>query len=330
MKTKGFSILVVLSFLLPGLFLGMSFFNEVCAASSTYPDRPITIVVPFPAGGLSDIGARILAEAMERHLKQSVVVTNKTGGVGTVGGYSVVTAKPDGYTFGYFANMTNMPELFSYFFQAPYTGESLRAVSSIHTAVLGWTVKGDSPWKSVKDVVDFARKNPGIKIGHPGKATVAFLSIASVGKAEKVNFVDVAYQGDALILPAILGEHIPVGVLGYPAVRSLLDAKKVKVLALCLGKRAEFAPEIPTIVELGYDLAAYPYLGIFAPKGTSDEVVKKIDEVIHKISEEQEFRRKSNELGLQVIYENAASFEKSIIRSKQGLQTFFKEVGLVK
>ncbi len=328
MKTKGCRTLIGLSFLLSSLFFGMSFLNEVHAA--TYPDRTITIVVPFPAGGLSDLGARIIAEAMEKHLKQPVVVVNKTGGMGTVGGYAVTSAKPDGYTLGFFANMTNMPEAFSYFYQAPYSGEDLRAVSSIQTAVLGWTVKGDSPWNSVRDIADFARKNPGMKVGHPGKATVAYLSIVSVAKAEKVNLIDVPYQGDALIVPAVVGEHIPVGVVGFPAVRSLYEAKKVKVLALCLEKRAEFAPEIPTIVELGYKLAAFPYLGIFAPKGTPDEVVKKIDEVIHKISEEKDFRTKSNSMGLQVIYENTASFEKSIIRAKEGLQVFFKEQGLVK
>jgi len=328
MKTKGCRMLIGLSFLLSSLFFVMSFLNEVHAA--TYPDRTITIVVPFPAGGLSDLGARIIAEAMEKHLKQPVVVVNKTGGMGTVGGYAVASAKPDGYTLGFFANMTNMPEVFSYFYQAPYSGEDLRPVSSIQTAVLGWTVKGDAPWNSVRDVVDFARKNPGMKVGHPGKATVAYLSIVSVAKAEKVNLVDVPYQGDALIVPAVVGEHIPVGVVGFPAVRSLYEAKKVKVLALCLEKRAEFAPEIPTISELGYKLAAFPYLGIFAPKGTPDEVVKKIDEVIHKISEEKDFRTKSNSMGLQVIYENTSSFEKSIIRAKEGLQVFFKEQGMVK
>lgn len=317
-----------MSFLLPGLFFWMSFFSEAHAAA--YPDRTITIVVPFPAGGLSDLGARIIAEGMEKHLKQPVVVVNKTGGMGAVGGYAVASAKPDGYTFGFFANMTNMPEVFSYFYQAPYSGEDLRPVSSIQTAVLGWTVKGDSPWNSVRDVADFARKKPGMKVGHPGKATVAYLSIVSVGKAEKVNLVDVPYQGDALIVPAVVGEHIPVGVVGFPAVRSLYEAKKVKVLALCLEKRAEFAPEIPTITELGYKLAAFPYLGIFAPKGTPDEVVKKIDEVIHKISEEKDFQTKSNSMGLQVIYENTTSFEKSIIRAKEGLQVFFKDQGLVK
>jgi tripartite-type tricarboxylate transporter receptor subunit TctC len=328
MKTKRCRMLIGLSFLLPSLFIGMSFFSEIHAA--TYPDRPITIVVPFPAGGLSDLGARIIGEAMEKHLKQPVIIMNKTGGMGSIGGYAVASAKPDGYTLGFFANMTNMPEVFSYFYQAPYSGEDLKAVSSIQTAVLGWTIKGDSPWNSIKDVVDFARKNPGMKVGHPGKGTVAFLSLASVARAEKVNLIDVPYQGDALIVPAVIGEHIPVGIVGFPAVRSLYEAKKVKVLAFCLEKRAEFAPEIPTVVDLGYKLSAFPYLGIFAPKGTPDEVVKRIDEVIHKISEEQDFRNRSNATGLQVIYENTATFEKAIIRAKEGLQAFFKEQGLVK
>jgi len=332
MKRERYCILVGLFLLLSVLFGGMSFFSEIHAATPGYPEHPITIVVPFPAGGLSDLGARIIAEAMEKNLKQAVVVANKTGGGGTIGGYAVTTAKPDGYTLGYFASQSSVPEVFSYFYQAPYSSKDLKPISKIHIPALGWTVQGDAPWNSLNDVVEFARKNPGMKVGHPGKTTVAYLSIATVARAEKVEFVNVPYEGDAKIVPAILGGHIPVGVLGFPAIRSLFDSKKVKVLALCLEQRADFAPEIPTVAELykSVKFTALHGMGLFAPKGTPDEVVKRIDEVIHKITEEQDFRSKSKGISLPIVYENTASFEKSIIRYKEEMQVFLKEEGLVK
>ena len=321
-------MLIGLSFLLPGLFLGMSFFGETHAA--TYPDRAITIVVPYPAGGLSDLGARIVAEAMEKHLKQPVVVVNKVGGGGTVGGYAVVTAKPDGYTLGFFAIQTHTPELYSYFATAPYSSVDLRPIASIHTAVQGWTVKAEAPWNSLKDFVEFARKNPGVKIGHPGKNTGAYHSLVTVANAEKVHLVDVPYQGDTPIVPAIMGDHIPLGILGVPAVRSLLEAKKVKILALNLLKRADFVPDVPTMIELGYRFTIHPYMGLTGPKGTPDEVVKKIDEVLHKISQEQDLRSKSSNVGLQVIYLDNATYQKTISQDVEGLRAFFKEQGMFK
>ncbi len=327
MNAKGCRMLIKLSFLLSGLFLGMLFSSETQAA---YPDHAISIVVPYPAGGLSDLGARIIAESMEKHLKQPVVVVNKVGGGGTVGGYAVATAKPDGYTLGFFAIQTNVPELYSYFSTAPYTSADLRPIASIHTAVQGWVVKAETPWNTLKDFVEFARKNPGQKIGHPGKNTGAYHSLVTVANAEKIQLVDVPYQGDTPIVPAIVGDHIPVGILGIPAVRSLLEAKKVRVLALNLLKRAEFVPDVPTMVELGYKFTIHPYLGLVGPKGTPDEAVKKIDEVLRKVSEEQDVRTKSSAVGLQVIYLDNTTYPKTITQDVEGLRAFFKEQGMLK
>jgi tripartite-type tricarboxylate transporter receptor subunit TctC len=302
--------------------------TEIDAAS--YPDRTITLVVPYAPGGVTDLGARALAEAMERHLKQPVVVVNKPGGGTTIAGNAVATAKPDGYTLGFLPTSASLPEVFTYFYEAPYSSKDLRPACRILAPVLAVTVKEDAPWNSLKDLVEFARKNPGMKMGTHGKSTLGYLVMVTVGKAEKVNFVDVPFDGDSKIVPAILGGHVPVGTPAFPAIKSLLDSKKLKVLALCIERRADFAPEIPTVVELGYKLAFVSYLGVFGPKGLPDEVVKKIDEVVHKISEEQAFRTKINNMGTQLNYEPTASFEKSLNRYRENLQAFFKEEGLVK
>jgi len=137
MKTKGRRRMMAgLFFLVPGLFVGICFFSEAYAASSTYPDRPINLVVPFLPGGVTDLGARALAEPLEKLLKQSVVVVNKPGGATTVAGNYVATSKPDGYTLGFFPDMASTPEVFSYFYEAPYSSKDLKPICSAMVPVL--------------------------------------------------------------------------------------------------------------------------------------------------------------------------------------------------
>src|SRR4030065_1186854 len=127
MKKIGWRWLAGLFCLLMSSLLIGSFVPEIAAAS--YPARTITLVVPYAPGGVTDLGARALAEAMERHLKQPVVVVNKPGGGTTIGGNAVVTSKPDGYTLGFFPTSASIPEVFTHFYQAPYSSKDLKPVS---------------------------------------------------------------------------------------------------------------------------------------------------------------------------------------------------------
>jgi tripartite-type tricarboxylate transporter receptor subunit TctC len=239
---------------------------QVYAAGSEYPSRPITLIVSFPMGGAGDLSGRAVAEALEKHLKQPVVVVTKPGGAQTIGGYAVATAKPDGYTLGMFTVASSIPEVFTYFYEAPYSSKDLKSICRILEPVPVIAVKGDAPWNNLKDFVEYARKNPGMKWGTHGKSSLGYLSMVTINKSEKINLVHVPLEGDAKIIPAILGGHIPAGTPIYPAIKSLLDGKKLKALAFCLEKRVDFAPEVPTMVELGYKLAYVSHFGLFGPK----------------------------------------------------------------
>ncbi len=203
-------------------------------------------------------------------------------------------------------------------------------MARIATPVLTITVKGDSPINSVKDLVAYARKNPGAKMAIHGKSTTGYLAMKTIAKQDNVSFVDVPFDGDTKIVPAILGGHVPAGTPAYPGIAALLDAKQVKVLALLIEKRADFAPAIPTLAELGYKLPPGSFIGVFAPKGTPDAVVKTISDVVAKVSQEPAYRDRMNKMGTQVLFEDSRTFEKTINLYKENLQTFFKEEGLVK
>lgn len=300
------------------------------AATSGYPDRPINLVTPYNPGGMMDVNGRILADAMEKHLKQPVVIVNRPGGVGTIAGNAVATAKPDGYTLGFLNTNIIFPEIYTYFYEAPYSSKDLTPICNIVLPLMVVTVKGDAPWNSLKAFVDYSKQHPGTKVGILGKSHNSYLSMTVLAKAEKINFGYVPFDGDGKLIPAVLGGHIATGIITYPAIRSLLEAKKLKALAFCLNEKVEVAPNIPTFAELGYTLPYSALCGILAPKGTPKEIVKKIDEAFAQISKEREVQAKISNAGSQLNYLDTASFEKAIISSKEKYHQFFKEEGLTK
>ena len=192
-------------------------------------------------------------------------------------------------------------------------------------------VRADAPWNSLKELVEYARKNPKVlKYSHQGRGGTSHTAMSAIISAEKLDVVDVPTDGDAAMLPALLGGHIPVGIPAYPAAKPLLAAKKIKVLALCIDKRAAFAPDIPTVVELGYKLPYIAYHALFAPAKTSDEVIKKLDETARKVSEDKVYADKITQMDGLVTYEDTRSFEKTVNKYKTDVRVFFKEQGLVK
>jgi tripartite-type tricarboxylate transporter receptor subunit TctC len=326
MRNSGFGV--------TGFTISLALLFSLCAAVSTasaeYPERPINMVVPYPPGGITDLAARALADAMEKQLNKPVVVVNKAGGSTTVGGNAVATAKPDGCTLGFFPSAASMPEVYTYFYQAPYSGKDFRPVAKAAIPVLTISVKADSPMNSVKDFVAYARQNPGVKVGLHGKATQGYLVMRTIAKNENVNIVEVPLDGDAQIVPAILGGHIPVGTPAYPAVKSLADAKEIKILTLLTEKRVDFAPNLPCLSEAGFKQPAGTFLGVFAPKDTPDAIIKILNDTIAKIAQQPDFRMKVHGMGIQVDFEESKSFAKSIEQYTANLQAFFKEEGLVK
>ena len=142
-----------------------------------------------------------------------------------------------------------------------------------------YSVKGDAPWNSFKDLIKYAKENPGMKVGIQGVYTGAWLLLARMNKSEGTNFVSAPFGGGPEIITALLGGHIPVGTPEYSRVRPLREADKLKALTILATKRPEFAPDIPTVVDLGYRLPERAFIALSGPKGMPDEIVRRLDEV---------------------------------------------------
>ena len=316
-----------------GCLISMTLLIATVSAPSqaaAYPERPVTLVVPYPAGGVTDLTARALADSMSRHLSQPAVVVNRPGAGATIGGNAVATAAPDGHVLGFFPLAAATPEVFKFVYDSPYSSTDLRAIASVAATAMSFAVKADSPLQSMKDVVDLARKSGGLLIGTPGKQTLPSMIMIKIAAKEGVKIDDVAFGGDSKTLPALLGGHVPVGAIDYAALRASVDAKKIRVLAVCAENRVDFAPDVPTVVELGYELPYASALGVFGPKGLPEDLVKQLQDLVGRITKEPQFVSRMRDMSIQTNFKDAASYQKAVFRDRDNLTGFFKQQGLLK
>jgi len=328
MKSKIFKriLILIISILLFNFFLKFSYTSNV-----EYPARPITLIVPYPPGGVTDLSARTLAEAMEKHLKQPVIVVNKVGGGTTVGGYAVASAKPDGYTLGFFPPAAVIPEAFVYFQEAPYSSKDLKPISSVSSVIQSVAVRVEAPWITFKELVEYSKKHPGIKVSTGGKQTVPHMFLTTINKIEKTGFVGIPFAGDPQNLTALLGGHVDVGILDYAVMKAHVESKKLRILLVVTSeKRVEFLPTTPTAVEIGYPVVFFPILGVVGPKGLPEDIITKLNSIILKISMEKDFQNRMRNIPLQITYQDSIAYEKSLNKFKDNILSFFKEEGLVK
>ncbi len=247
-----------------------------------------------------------------------------------MGGSFVVTSKPDGYTLGYLPFHTAVPEAYSYFFDAPYSSKDFRPICTITEGITAIVVKADAPWNTLKEFIDSAKKNTGLKFGCAGKNSPPYMCAVNLDRQEKLGLVYVPFNGDPDIMLALLGGHVDVALVIYTSAKAMADGKKAKILAVGSRKRLEFAGDIPTLLEYGYKLPPPSPQGVYGPKGTPDEVVKTISEASGKVVEQPEFRAKVNHIGVPLLFQDTPTIEKSNLQVKEQISVFFKQEGLVK
>ncbi|AWE43026.1 tripartite tricarboxylate transporter substrate binding protein [Actinobaculum sp. 313] len=233
--------------------------------------KQVTIVVPYSAGGASDLTARAYAQELEKELDTSVVVTNVTGSSGAIGLEQVRSSKADGYTIAYMPVESAMLKALGFTDLSTDDFTFLGRVMTIPAAV---TVRADSPWDSYEDFADYAREHPGeIQVGNSGTGSIWHVAAASIEQEEDVEFTHVPFDGAAPAVAALVGGNIQAVTVSPSEVQSSVESGELKVLTVLGDERSSILPDVPTASELGVDLTVQGWGGFAVPKDTPDEVV---------------------------------------------------------
>ncbi|HUQ27226.1 MAG TPA: tripartite tricarboxylate transporter substrate binding protein [Usitatibacter sp.] len=263
-------------------------------AQSDYPSHTVTMIVPFPPGGVADITARPVAEAMGRFLKQTVVVENRAGAGGGVGMQYVSRAKPDGYTVLLaLSSISIIPEADKVLGRDPmFQLNQLVPIARFTADPTVLAVRADSPYKSVADVVAAARKTPGaIPYGSSGNYGTMHVPMEMLAGASGVKMLHVPFTGAGPAVVALLGGQVELLSTGPSSVMGHIKGGKVRVLATWGEARHPALPDVPTLKELGYDAQFSQWTGLFVPAGTPEPVIAKLREAAKFAVEDSSFQQ---------------------------------------
>ena len=267
--------------------------------AQAYPFRPITFVVSFAPGGLTDIPARILATQMQKRIGQSIVVENKTGASGVTGGSYVWRAEPDGYTLLVNA-ISEVQNLF--YISVPYNAVTDFAQVGKMTdgPWLLLIVPADSPYKTLAELLADAKKNPSkMNFSTSGPATSPAIAVSQLNSIEGINIVQVGYRGTGPAAAAVLASEVQGAWIWYPAARPLIEDGRVRALAVASPKRFDGLPNVPTMKELGYkNFEHSAFVGLAAPKNTPPDVIAFLNKHLNETVQTKEFRELVEPLGM--------------------------------
>ena len=265
-------------------------------ANADYPEKAVTVVVPFPPGGRTDLTARLVAQHMQKHLGQAVVVVNKAGAGGVLGAKEVANAEPDGYTLGIFSTAVITAQ---YTVPTPTDLKDYQAIAVVNVDPMALAVKADAPWKNLKELVSYGRANPGkLRVGMIPGASAPIFAAGFVNAADiKATFVP--FKGDAPGAAALAGGHIDVHVAVPVSYKALSEANKVRMLGVAADSRSSLHPELPTFRESGVNFVIGSLHGVFAPRKTPESVLRALESAVGKAMLEPELKKQmeSSNLG---------------------------------
>ena len=319
--------------LLASALLGLlSVVSVLPAAAQNYPVRPITLIVPWGAGGGTDATARIIGSLMEKDLGQPVNVVNRTGGSGVVGHAAIASAQPDGYTIGLATVEIGMMHWQGL---TDLTSASYTPIGLVNADPAGVQVRADSPYKTVNELLAAIKANPGkFKASGTGQGGIWHLAIAGLLRDQKIDPAALPWvpsNGAAPGLQDMMAGGIEVAPVSLPEARSLIDAGKVKSLAIMNDKPSALYPNVPTLkAATGSDWTMAAWRGIVAPKGLPAPIRDKLAESVRKVAASKEYNEFMASRGFGVIYAGPDDFAKFMVKSNSELGATMKAVGLVK
>ena len=278
------------------------------ASAQPFPAKPVTMIVPWPAGGSTDQVMRALGTATEKYLGQPIVIENKAGAGGTLGAVALTTAKPDGYT------VTQLPITI---FRLPHTTKTgfdpladFTYIIGVSGYTFGVVVRADAPYKTWQELIDYAKANPGkLSYGTPGANTSLHVTMEEIGYRYNIKWTHVPFRGNADNMQAILGGHVDISAdaTGWgPHV----DAGKLRLLATWGEKRTKRWPNVPTLKELGYEIVSTSPYGIGGPKGMDPQVVKTLHDAFKKGMEDPVHMQAMEKYDQDLIYMTGEEYAK--------------------
>jgi tripartite-type tricarboxylate transporter receptor subunit TctC len=300
------------------------------ARAAGFPERDITLIVPWAAGGGTDALGRTLVKNAKQYIGVNVPVVNRPGGTGVAGMQAVAQAKPDGYTVGLVTfhlssyRLTGMSEL-SY--------RDFEPIMLLNRSPTGFLVKADSPFKELKDLVEYAKQNPGVvTVATSGAGAVPHLSAALLAKQLGLKFTFVPFDGGAPARTAVLGGHVTMLAANSEEALQFYKTKQLRFLALNSNERHTSFPDVPTVAEAGYplDVLLLDWRGLAAPKGTPPEVLATLRAGFKKMADDPDYKRLMDDMALPRANAEGDEFRAFLDQIEKALEPALAEAGLLK
>lgn len=299
------------------------------AQAQAYPSKPITMVVPWPAGGSTDIVMRTISEAASKHLGQPIVTDNKPGASGTLGPAVVAaTGKPDGYTLAQIPiTVMRLPLMQKTAWDAT---KDFTYIVHLTGYTFGITTKADGQFKSWKEVVEFAKANPGkVTYATPGAGTSLHIGMEQIAAHSGIQLTHVPFKGGAETNAAVLGGHttLQADSTGW---KPLVDGGQLRLLALWTGERSKNWPDAPTLKELGYPFVFDSPFGIAGPKGMDPAIVKTLHDAFKKAIEDQAVIATMAKYDMVPRYMDTAAYRKAVDEVIASEKAALEKIGLAR
>jgi len=276
------------------------------SSGSVYPNKPIQLIVPWDAGGDTDAVNRIAAEELEKVLDTTVVVKNIAGGSGVIGSQEALSAEPDGYTILAVHDSMAMSELTG---QAGFGFSDFEPISLITSTYNMIATNPENPWNSMEDLVADAKSKPGEISYAASIGSISELEPALIQTGAGIKFNIVGYDGTAQRMKAIVANDVALGSVSIVAGKDYIEGDRLKFLGYTGEERSKDFPDVPTLKEQGIDVVSAANRGFVAPKGTPEEIIKKLDEALKQVTSSENFITKLESLGTDVNYKNTEDYK---------------------
>jgi tripartite-type tricarboxylate transporter receptor subunit TctC len=291
-----------------GLFLTLILVVSAPLQAAEFPTKEVQIIIPWAAGGATDLIFRALAATTGKYLGKAVIVVNRPGGAGAVGYTEAAQAKPDGYTLvSAITPLTILPHQV----KTAYTYKNFEPIINVVSDPGMFLVRSDAPWKSLKEFLDYAKKNPDmITVGNSGAGGGVHLIALAFEKTAGVKFNHIPFAGGGPSVTALLGGHVNAVSVSPPEGIEHVKAGKLKIIALFAEKRFELFPNVPTVKEQGVDFVMGQWRGLVASKGAPPDVIKKLHDAFKKGMDDPVFQKNAKDMAINLHYLGPEAFGK--------------------